>query len=324
MDRPAVRSLKGPITLFVIVLVFTVTLAVLWNFVLVADWQRIRELAATPEGAAFHWTFIAVGSALFVAIIALSCILGAQLIGQIRWSRRQSNFIASVSHELNSPLSSIKLFAQTIRRENVSVEDRRRFVDRILFGVERLSRLVQNILRAADLDRRDGDLLVMPEDVDLKPYIEEYEEEIRTVFRERGEAVRVALEPVAGPLVVALDRTMFRQVLDNIVDNAIRYRAGDETRITMRAARKGEWAEVEVADEGLGIPAREIPRIFERFYRIEDGDPARSHEGMGIGLYVVQSVVEAHGGKVGAHSEGPGRGATIWLRLPLIEGGKPA
>ena len=93
-------SIRGPVTLFVIVLVLISTLTVLWNVVLVQDYQKLKDLAVEEP---FHWTFIALGSFLFLTIIVLSSILSAQLINQIRWSQRQSNFISSVSHELNSP-----------------------------------------------------------------------------------------------------------------------------------------------------------------------------------------------------------------------------
>ncbi|MEO1088783.1 MAG: histidine kinase dimerization/phospho-acceptor domain-containing protein, partial [Acidobacteriota bacterium] len=131
-------SLKGPVILFVIVLVLMLTLAVLWSAVLVHDYQLLRNVAGE---APFHWTFIALGSLLFVTIIVLSSILSAQLFAQIRWRQRQSNFISSVSHELNSPLSSIRLFAQTLRQPDLALEDRLRFVSKIVTDVDRLHRL---------------------------------------------------------------------------------------------------------------------------------------------------------------------------------------
>ena len=130
-------SIRGPVVLFALVLVLAVTLTVLWNVALVHDYNRLRDLAA--GGGAFHGALIAVGSALLLAIIVLSCVLGIQLITNLRWSQRQSNFLASVSHELNSPLTSIKLYAQTLRRDDLSAPDRAGFVRKILFDTDRLS-----------------------------------------------------------------------------------------------------------------------------------------------------------------------------------------
>ncbi len=174
------RSLRGPVTLFVIVLVMVVTLTVLWNFILVHDYQQLRKLA---QEATFHGAFVAMGSALFVAIIVLSSILAAQLFDQIRFSQRQSNFIASVSHELNSPLSAIKLFAQTLRKHDIALEDRLDFVEKILFDVDRLHRLIANILRAAEADHRGQELHVVVQNVELGQYLRRYVVDAGPVYR---------------------------------------------------------------------------------------------------------------------------------------------
>ncbi|NJL28914.1 MAG: HAMP domain-containing histidine kinase [Thermoanaerobaculia bacterium] len=308
-------SIRGPLTLFIIVLVLISTLTVLWNVVLVHDYNKLRELAA--QDTAFHGTFLALGSLLFLTIIVLSSILGAQLIGQLRWSQRQSNFIASVSHELNSPLSAIKLFAQTLRRDDLSTGDRRNFVEKILFDVERLSRLVANILRAAEVDNRGAELLIAPQRVELHSYLDDYLEDAVALHRENGLAMSLAGK---GPLWVELDRMMFRQVLDNLVDNAVRYRGERPPKIHVEVAPLDGKIEIRVSDQGIGVPAAELVKLFDRFYRIETGEaPRRGRKGTGIGLYIVRTIVHAHGGKVGARSEGPGKGTTIWIRLPAAE-----
>lgn len=312
-------SIRGPLTLFIIVLVLIVTLTVLWNVVLVHDYNKLRELAA--QDTAFHGTFLAIGSLLFLTIIVLSSLLGAQLIGQLRWSQRQSSFISSVSHELNSPLSAIKLFAQTLRRDDLSSGDRRNFVEKILFDVERLSRLVANILRAAEVDNRGSELLIAPQRVELHGYLEDYLDDAIALHRESGLEISLTGE---GPLWVELDRMMFRQVLDNLVDNAVRYRGERLPKVTVEVARLDGKIEIRVGDEGIGVPAPELPKLFDRFYRIAPSEPRRGRKGTGIGLYIVRTIVQAHGGKVGARSEGPGKGMTIWIRLNAAEGEEEA
>lgn len=313
-------SIRGPLTLFIIVLVLILTLTVLWNVVLVHDYNKLRELAA--QDTAFHGTFLALGSLLFLTIIILSSLLGAQLIGQLRWSQRQSNFIASVSHELNSPLSAIKLFAQTLRRDDLSAGDRRNFVEKILFDVDRLSRLVANILRAAEVDNRGAELLIAPQRVELHAYLEDYLQDAAAFHRESG--LEVSLEG-EGPLWVELDRMMFRQVLENLVDNAVRYRAEGPPKIRVEVVQLDGKIEIRVSDQGIGVPPVELPKLFDRFYRIERSEPPRrGRKGTGIGLYVVRTIVQAHGGRVGARSEGPGKGTTIWIRLPAASTEKEA
>lgn len=307
-------SIRGPVIQFIVILVLIIVLTVLWNVVLVHDYQQLRALAI--QGGAFHWTFIALGSGLFIAIIALSSVLSAQLFIHIRWRQRQSNFIASVSHELNSPLSSIKLFAQTLRRDEITSQDRRGFVEKILFDVDRLSRLIANILRAAEIDNRGDEVLVHTQEVEISGYLAEYLDDARTLNAES----KLTLSLVGDEEIwVALDRMMFRQVLDNLVDNAIRYRGDQPPAVEIHLARRGAWAEIRITDRGIGLPAAELLKVFDRFYRVEGQGPMRRRKGTGIGLYIVRSIIQAHGGKVGAWSAGPGQGTTIWIRLPLLE-----
>lgn len=304
-------------TLFVVVICLIVTLTVLWNVLLVQDYQKLRNLA---QETSFHWTWVWLGSALFVTIIVLSSILSAMLIGQIRWSQRQSNFIASVSHELNSPLSSIKLFAQTLRKKDLADADRLDFVDKILFDVERLHRLISNILRAAEMDHKSDELQVVPQTVELAEYLLAYVEDARALYP----AAEVDLELRDDYLPTRLDPVMFRQVLDNLLDNAVRYRGKDAARVDITAGKteSGGAIEVEVADQGAGIDPVDLPSVFERFYRSENPVGGRQ-KGTGIGLYVVRSILRAHGGDAAAESPGPGQGTTITLMLPAIAEAAP-
>lgn len=302
-------SVRGPVALFVVVLALCVTLAVLWHVTLVNDYQKLRALTETE---AFHWPFMVLGSVLFLAIIILSSILGAQLIGHIRWSQRQSNLIASVSHELNSPLSSIKLFAQTLRRPDMEVADRLNFVEKILFDVARLQRLISNILRAAEVDNRGDVLPVVPQRVELKGYLADYVAAITAA----GTRERLAVELEAEAECWArIDPLMFRQVLDNLIDNAIRYRGEAPARLEIRLSENLGAVEIRVRDHGIGVPASDLPNLFDRFYQAEPGTQG-GRMGTGIGLFVVRSIVRAHGGQVEARSPGPGRGTEIRIRLP--------
>ncbi len=313
MTRGFARSAIGPAVVFGSVLAFTVTLTVLWNVVLAKDYLRIRELARqeSERTGAFHSTFIALGSSLFLAIIVLVVILATRLFMEIRWSRLTSGFVASVSHELNSPLSSIKLHAQTLARDKIGDADRARFAGFILGDVERLASLIGNILRAAQIDRHR--LRLDLREVELRPYIAEY------VDRATNAAPALVGAGDGPDATVRLDPAIFRQALDNILDNAVKYAKsdGNPPRIVIRTAPAGPGRiGVEVEDDGIGIPPRELRQVFDRFYRIEDGDPKRSRHGTGLGLAIVKAIVAAHGGPVAARCDGPGRGATIRIELP--------
>ncbi|MHC4959667.1 MAG: sensor histidine kinase [Planctomycetota bacterium] len=307
MRRPA--SLRHSAIPFALVLVLVVILTALWNVVLVQDYEVLKELAGAGEGE-FHWFYIALGSTLFVAIIVLASILGVQLLTNVRWSQRQANFVASVSHELNSPLSSIKLFAQTLRQGDISDQDRSRFVGKILIDADRLSRLIANILRAAEVDNRGDVLEVEPTELDFADYLREYTEDLRTVHVGKIEIELGQLDNVW----VEIDPVMFRQVLDNLVDNAIRYSGESPARIEFRMEQREGEVELQAVDQGVGIAKDRLPRIFDRFYRA-----GRGGQGLGIGLSIVRAIVRSHGGRVGARSAGAGRGTAIWIRLPALQ-----
>jgi signal transduction histidine kinase len=311
VPRRTSLSLRGPAILLGLVIVFSVALTVLWNVFLVQDYNKILE--ATGE-VSFHTTFIVIGSVLFTAIIVLSTVLGIQLITNLRWRQRQANFIASVSHELNSPLGAIKLFGQTLRSDQLSARERARFVEKILANVNRLASLISNILRAAEADYIGEELVVDPGEVDLHALLVDYVEDARTLHADRLE-----ISLTGEPVWVELDALLFLQVLDNLIDNALRYRGDKPASVKLRLESHGDRAQLEVIDTGVGIPADRLESIFDRFHRIREGERETGRRGVGIGLNVVRTIVRSHGGTVKALSEGPGSGTTIRIRLPLLQ-----
>ncbi|RMG09164.1 MAG: sensor histidine kinase [Planctomycetota bacterium] len=324
-DLQRIRSsLRGPVTLFVLALVLMVALLVLWNIALVSDYQQIRELAARAEdsGTTFHYTYIIVGSILFVTMISVTSVLGAQLLGEIRFTQRLADFVATFTHELNSPLASIKLFAQTLRRGELPRAEQERFLDLILADVERLSAQISNVLRAAQVDGPEG-LRIAPEPVDLFAFLRDFVAARRAAVEKLKEDVDVSLSdgPAAtGRPTVGLDRQLFRQALDNLVDNSLKYRRQDtplRVEIAICPAPAG-WVGLEVRDNGRGIRAGDLRRVFDRFQRLEERSDSPRQAGTGLGLWIVRAIVDAHGGHVEARSAGEGQGTTIRIELPEL------
>jgi signal transduction histidine kinase len=213
------------------------------------------------------------------------------------------DFVANVSHELKTPITIIGGFAETLANHDPSPDERRRFVDAILSNARRMQRLVDDLL---DLSRiESGGWVPKPERIDLAAAAAEITAAFAASAGDHGVSLDIAIDHRASTLTA--DVTAVRQVLSNLVDNALRHTPAGG-RVTIFSEPDPLGIALGVRDTGSGIPAEHLPRIFERFYRV---DPARSREagGTGLGLSIVKHLVEAHGGRVSAESAG--RGTTV-------------
>jgi signal transduction histidine kinase len=223
------------------------------------------------------------------------------------------DFVANVSHELKTPLTSISGYAETILFDPPDAETERRFLVTVLSNARRMQRLVDDLL---DLSRiESGRWQPEPEPVDLAATARD----VWTGVAERrnGSRVSFGLEIAPDAPVVVADADGVRQVLTNLLDNAVRYTPAGG-RVVCRSERLDGGVTLSVIDTGQGIPGEHLPRIFERFYRV---DPSRSREegGTGLGLAIVKHLVEAHDGRVWAESE-RGRGTAVHCWFPDPEG----
>jgi two-component system, OmpR family, phosphate regulon sensor histidine kinase PhoR len=219
------------------------------------------------------------------------------------------DFVANVSHELKTPLTVVHGYAETLRKDDPPGDVRARFLDTMLGNTSRMQRLIDDLL---DLSRIESHAWrPEPEDVALEPLARE----VWASLARRGHAAEIAFETEvgAGGATVRADAEALRQILTNVLDNAARYTpAGGRVRI--ETTRADGLVRLDIRDTGPGIPGDHLPRLFERFYRV---DPARSRElgGTGLGLAIVKHLVEAHGGRVEALST-LGAGTTIRIHLP--------
>jgi two-component system phosphate regulon sensor histidine kinase PhoR len=229
-----------------------------------------------------------------------------------RMERVRSDFVANASHELKTPLTSIRGYAEALSEDDPPEDVRRKFLRSILQNTLRLQKLVDDLL---DLSRLEsGGWTANPESV----WIPEVVEEAWDLVTARGEP-KVAFD-VSGEGAARGDRQGLVQVFRNLLENAVRHTpAGGHVRVDI--ADRGGQVEVEVIDDGEGIPAHTLPRIFERFYRA-DSARARHAGGTGLGLAIVKHLIGAMGGQVAAESE-LGRGTTIRLTLPKAASGGP-
>ncbi len=226
-------------------------------------------------------------------------------------ARLKSDFVANVSHDLKTPLSLIRMFAETLELGRVTDEAaRREYYGVITRESERLTRLIDNVLDFSRIEGGRQRYDIFPSAVE--PLIQEVLEAFRYPLVQQGFKVDVAIEPDLPE--VPLDPAAIKQALANLVDNAIKY-SGARRRLTVSARRAGAEVRIEVADEGIGIPPAEVQRIFEKFYRVGRSE-TQGRRGSGVGLALVKHIAEAHGGRVSVSSRHDS-GSRFTLHLPL-------
>jgi signal transduction histidine kinase len=219
------------------------------------------------------------------------------------------DFVANVSHELRTPLTIIGGFAETLVDDDVPPDGRRRFAETILANTRRMQRIVDDLL---DLSRiESGGWVPNPVTVDVRAIVGEAIGPAKAVAEAKGVAFVLAIDPAAT--AVHADPTALRQVVANLVENALRHTSAGQVTVFTQPGERGVW--LGVRDTGVGIAPEHVPRIFERFYRVDTGR-SRGAGGTGLGLAIVRHLVEAHAGRVQAESA-VGEGTTIRVFFPL-------
>ena len=285
-------------------MVLLVTLAV--------GWQMLVWSGASPPSpglATRDWVLLVLGTIFFLLVMIGLVWLCLWLVREMRLNQRQRAFMDAVTHELKTPLASVRLYLDTLSRHEPKPERRREFVARMREDLDRLDRTVQMVLAAARAEERG--VRPMRERVELDALLDRAIEEIRERHRLPEDAVR--LNEGATPAVSG-DSAELELIFSNLLENAVKY--SDEP-VHVRVATHpiaDDRVKVEIADRGIGIPRPELRRIFQRFYRAS-WDVRRHVSGLGLGLFVVRSLVRRQGGKVVALSEGAGQGSRFVVTL---------
>lgn len=259
----------------------------------------------------------------FYILTMAAVVIFASLGGYLLWRDVQrdlnvaeirSQFAASVSHELKTPLTAIRMFAETMRLGRIKDEETRyEYLDTIVNESERLSRLLSNVLDMSKIEQ--GKKLYRPRPCALASIVRTAVRTMEYPLRQQGFSLQIEIEDDLPE--VCVDPDALEQALLNLIGNAIKY-SGTAREIGLKLTRSGTWALIQVTDRGVGIPLRDRQRIFEKYYRVA----SRENEqvpGTGLGLSLVAHFVQAHGGRVEVDGA-PGHGSTFSLFLPL-EGG---
>lgn len=276
---------------------------------------RLVLPAQEVRGGGLRQTFLACGLLLALAFTLLAgYLLWRDVQRDLRLAELRSQFVSSVTHELKTPLTAIRMFTETLRLdEEVDHQTRSHYLDTILHESERLSRLVDNVLDFGKLER--GKKIYRFEPVRLEDVVEGAARAIQYPLEQAGFALEVFVRRDLPP--VTADSDALQQAILNLLTNAMKY-SGDSRRIRLGLDRRNGDARIQVVDHGVGIAPGDQARIFERFYRAPTAENQHI-PGAGLGLTLAAHIASAHGGAVEIDSS-PGTGSTFTIRLPLPGG----
>jgi two-component system sensor histidine kinase SenX3 len=288
---------RGAVAFFITFSVSLIALAAALNVGwMVLTWRQIAPLVF--------------GMLVFAAIIAGLIVNTTYLVREIRRNEQHDAFVNAVTHELKTPVTSIRLHLETLaaRGPTMSDDKRREFYGVMLEDTERLMQTIDQILRTGQAGRTPLSL----ERHDLVALAAECVEFTRSRRHLPAESVR--LRPGGAPVEIVGDREELRGAIVNLLDNAVKF-SGDHVDVEVAVQRRDDKAVLAVRDTGPGLPPYEAKRIFKRFYRIP-GPLTQRIKGTGLGLFIVQSAAKRHGGRAYVESQGSGAGSTFFLELP--------
>jgi len=295
-----------PLTIGIVLVLLALTLAVGWNVLVVRGVGDVRQVAERLSNT--HWVLLSLGSLLYALLIAGLTLLCAWLVREMRHSQRQQAFLDAVTHEMKTPLASLRLYLDTLDRHDPGAEQRGQFLGRMRQDVARLERTVDQVLAAARAARARRP---RREPIALRDLLASCAQEVRDQYHLASEALRLEVE---GDPVALGEAQELSLVFRNLLDNAVKY-SGPTVDVRVRAAVDPEGGvRVEIDDRGVGIPRSELRRIFQPFYRA-GVEAQRRVKGLGLGLFIVRFLVRRQGGSVEAHSAGPGLGSRFVVTL---------
>jgi signal transduction histidine kinase len=305
----ATRSISLPIVLASVSVTLGIALTIGWTLVFI---QNFREDTIPFQN---NW-LIGAGIFSLLTIVSVLVTFSIFLVREILEVRRQNSFIDSVTHELKSPLASLKLCLETLARHELDDIQREELRQMMLEDVDRLNAFIDDVLEASRLEH--GQVSHLLSEVRLQPLLISCVENVRQRHKIDDEAFLIDTEP---SLTIYTDRTALEIILKNLLDNAVKYSdVPIKVRVHTHTLPK-DRIEILVQDQGIGIPKQHLGRIFERFYRAPQ-EGVRKRRGTGLGLFVVAALVKRLGGTLDAISEGESKGTCVRITLPRTPKGQ--
>lgn len=295
---------RGAIAFFITLGVCLTILAIVLN----VTWIHIngRRIALDVLGFIFF--------AILIAGVVLNTVF---LVREIRRNERQDSFLNAVTHELKTPIASVRLYLDTLQRHPVEESQRQRFYATMRADTDRLLATVEQVLKAGELGQRER--VQQRRRIELTTLVAECVSVVLSRHHLPSEAIQLEDVPGGVKLFVSANPEDLRTAVLNLLDNAVKYSPqGVDVRCRLSIERY-TWAVLTISDKGLGVQPQDLRRIFKRFYRAASNDRVKI-KGTGLGLFLVRTIVRQHGGEIRAASEGPGKGTTMVLKLPLAIG----
>ncbi len=298
------RSISFPIVLSAIAVALCVALLVGWIVVILKNLELTKQVAQN--------TVLLIAGVVSLAVIATVLVLfSVFLVREILEVRRQTSFVDSVTHELKSPLASLKLCLETLRRPELADRQREELREMMHADIERLASFIDDVLDASLIAH--GKIARRITRLRLRALAESCVMAVVQRYKLPEQAVAIDID---AALLVSTDRIGLETALKNVLDNALKY-SDERPDVLVRASIVNDALEIRVRDRGIGIPKRQVSRVFERFYRVPD-ELVRARRGTGLGLFVVAAIVRSLRGKVRAEPNGDGAGTTIVIVLPHV------
>ncbi|MDO4584157.1 MAG: HAMP domain-containing sensor histidine kinase [Planctomycetia bacterium] len=302
------RTLIFLIVLTVLMIILLLLLIFAWIFV------TLRAVWNQPEDSTVFWTFLPLGSLFLTLLLTGVIIYLVTSIKVLNLNVLQSSFMDSMTHELKTPIASLKLYLQTISRYGLSIHEEKAFLTHMMEDVERLDRLITQVVRAGQLGAGQK-IAGSPETFWMSELLQEITREMTSRHQKPLSCVQLKIseeEPITT------SRILLEIIFRNLIDNALKY-SGEEPliHVSVRQTRNGQIA-ARVVDNGPGIPRNLQKKVFHRFYRI-GRELERSQKGTGLGLYIVKMCVQQLHGEIRVVNNTHRVGTTFILRIPVSE-----
>ncbi len=308
------RKIFNPLMAFIGIQLAWVLVVIIWFDWFLGQHRKLRELAEEYSPELFlpgpDWVILAEGLLLLVAILVGVYVIFVYWSRQASLIREQKQFMSQVTHELKSPLASLQLHLETIRRRDPSPDQLLVFLDTMQGDANRLNGLIDNLLSASRIEQKHWTLNL--QDTDFSSFTEKYFQARQFDLPRAG---KMSLD-IAPGLTVPIDREAMETVFRNLLENAVLYADGSPRIDIALHQVDGERCHLAITDNGRGLDNQHLKKVFKVFYRVRRKD--ENIRGSGLGLFIVNTMIKRHHGKVRVTSPGPGLGTTFHLYLPLV------